>query len=125
MYRFHIMEFKAHIKNMLVLFISTEITLVFSLMAILIGYYTSLCYKDALDDNSSHAMFDRNADQIGLCQLANYFMNRVKSVKAFSWQLTEFNFAILLTVGVFLLFDSPHDCFVCLGKDPDRIYSRF
>ena len=26
---------------------------------------------------------------------------------------------------MFFLLDQPHDCFVCLGKDPDRIYSRF
>ena len=25
----------------------------------------------------------------------------------------------------FYLLDEPHDCFVCLGKDPDRIYSNF
>ena len=23
----------------------------------------------------------------------------------------------------FFIFDRPHDCFVCLGKDPDRIFS--
>ena len=32
---------------------------------------------------------------------------------------------ILLPVVVFLAFDKPHDCYRCLGKDPDRVYSIF
>ena len=32
---------------------------------------------------------------------------------------------MLLPIITFLLFDNPHDCFICLGKDPDRIYSSF
>ena len=31
----------------------------------------------------------------------------------------------LLPFVIFFLLDRPHDCFVCLGKDPDRIYSVF
>ena len=30
----------------------------------------------------------------------------------------------LLPVASFLILNEPHDCFACLGKDPDRIYSR-
>ena len=31
---------------------------------------------------------------------------------------------ILPMIGLFLV-DDPHDCYTCLGKDPDRIYSSF
>ena len=31
----------------------------------------------------------------------------------------------LLPFWAFLLFNNPHDCFKCLGKDPDRNYSKF
>ena len=33
------------------------------------------------------------------------------------------DFVLILPVLLFMLLDDPHDCFVCLGKDPDRIYS--
>ena len=36
-----------------------------------------------------------------------------------------FNCFILLPVVVFFLLDQPHDCFICLGKDPDAIYSTY
>ena len=32
---------------------------------------------------------------------------------------------LVLPVIVFFCFDEPHDCFRCMGKDPDRIYSCF
>ena len=32
---------------------------------------------------------------------------------------------LILPLGVFLALNDPHDCFVCLGRDPDRIYSTF
>jgi len=27
--------------------------------------------------------------------------------------------------AMFLLLKDPHDCFKCLGKDPDRVFSKF
>ena len=29
----------------------------------------------------------------------------------------------LIVVWVFFIFERPHDCFICFGKDPDRKYS--
>lgn len=40
----------------------------------------------------------------------------------FFFLITLIELAPFLT---FYLLDKPHDCFVCLGKDPDRIYSSF
>ena len=36
-----------------------------------------------------------------------------------------FNLVILLPIVVFFMFDQPHDCFVCFGKDPDHTYSSY
>ena len=36
-----------------------------------------------------------------------------------------YNGLTLLPVLTFYVLDAPHDCFACLGKDPDRIYSIF
>ena len=38
------------------------------------------------------------------------------------------NFAdltILLPVWIYIAFDRPHDCYRCLGKTPDKVYSIF
>ena len=47
-----------------------------------------------------------------------------------NYQVASLQFALyyeqlILPVVVFLMFDDPHDCFTCLGKDPERKYSRF
>ena len=39
--------------------------------------------------------------------------------------LWSMDLAILFPSLTFFAFNQPHDCFVCLGKDPERIYSRF
>ena len=36
-----------------------------------------------------------------------------------------FDITRLIPFWVFLIFNKPHDCFACLGKDPSRSYSRF
>ena len=33
------------------------------------------------------------------------------------------NFVQCIPFVAYYMIDEPHDCFVCLGKDPDRIYS--
>ena len=36
-----------------------------------------------------------------------------------------FDLVILLPVLVFIALDQPHDCFMCLGKDPDHEFSIY
>ena len=45
--------------------------------------------------------------------------------KSLTFSTINANFAYVLPVLMFFIFDVPHDWFVILGKDPDRIYSRF
>ena len=35
------------------------------------------------------------------------------------------DFFMLLPVAAFFVLNEPHDCFMCFGKDPDRIYSSY
>ena len=37
----------------------------------------------------------------------------------------SYSFVYLIPVLTFFALNKPHDCFSCLGKDPDRIYSTF
>ena len=34
-----------------------------------------------------------------------------------------YNSVLLLPLVTFMVLDDPHDCFMCLGKDPERVYS--
>ena len=43
----------------------------------------------------------------------------------FSWIIFNLNFWLLIPIWTFFWLHDPHDCYTCLGKDPDRIYSRF
>ena len=35
------------------------------------------------------------------------------------------NFFLMIPILAYFWLNEPHDCYVCLGKDPDRIYSSF
>lgn len=37
----------------------------------------------------------------------------------------SFDVILLSPIALFLFLNEPHDCFVCHGKDPDRIYSSY
>ena len=54
------------------------------------------------------------------CHLVFGFMNQY-SDPAWSWLQTCL--VDLPVFWAFFLLDNPHDCFRCLGKDPDRIFS--
>ena len=57
----------------------------------------------------------------GICvyfDLSSYSFNVIGYGESFQ------DLMILLPVATFLVLNNPHDCFACLGKDPDRIYSR-
>ena len=84
--------------------------------------YSALCQQSLLFSNQeeSDAFYDGN----GFCtyfihQFAKYFGSEDNIGKIF-WLV---DFAIIIPVATFFALDQPHDCFVCLGKDPDRNYS--
>ena len=39
------------------------------------------------------------------------------------FQYSLYTASQLIVVWVFFIFERPHDCFICFGKDPDRKYS--
>ena len=55
-----------------------------------------------------------------ICSRAFKFAN-VYSDPTYDWFV---GFMICITIFLaFFLFDQPHDCFRCLGKDPERTFS--
>ena len=107
---------------MLILFIATEISIIAQLWELGFKFYLSYCENGYLKDDG--AVWAK--DEEGLC---NYFYTdldeKADDPQWVAGGLEWMNLMMLLPVTLFLLLDNPHDCFVCLGKDPDRIYSIF
>lgn len=69
--------------------------------------------REWVNENSyCHWLFDWNtAPVIGQSAIQMYLIETV--------------FVYLVPVWAFYLFTVPHDCYKCLGKDPDRVFSIF
>ena len=125
MYKYHRFEFKKHISSMLVLFITSEISLLLFFWMQVRGFYELFCIRAKVEDD--FAMYDyKSKTDISFCTVA--IMSPIswrKYDKPYGSIQLFVDLVVLLPVVTFLLFDNPHDCFTCLGKDPDRIYSSF
>ena len=122
MYRYHKFEFKYHVKRMLVLYILTMLSCAY----LFVNYIYGITYL-ACSVPSNYPMYDPDSDKPGICDyIVKTFTKDVATKnKAIPTVLLFIYAQYLVPVVVFLLIDTPHDCFVCLGKDPDRIYSTF
>ena len=70
-------------------------------------------------------MYDGSEDN-SLCNLISNLMGSyIDDPRLHTYAYAFMQSLILLPIIVFFAFNDPHDCFVCLGKDPDRKYSRF
>ena len=125
MYKQHRYEFQIHIKRMSLLFFFTVFSNYLFLSTMIYFLYFGMCLTDA-DKDEGAAWIDFE-DPKGVC--AYVFSGLVdmteKSTSSIPLSLIVFDFVILMPIIVFMIFDKPHDCFVCLGKDPDRTYSIF
>ena len=110
---------------MLVLFIATNISLLFFLQMNLYSFWDLICLRAKSKGESE--MYDyEDANDSSFCPtLFSEQVSFFSSAKAYSQVFLFIDLVVLLPVVTFLLFDNPHDCFTCLGKDPDRIYSSF
>ena len=124
MYKFHRIEFKKHFWKMIRLLIFTEIGLLLMCSITLSNIYQLYCLNAYVKDNK--AMYDVTQTDDNICSnIVSYVQYLNKNDKVASTQFVIYYFQLLLPVVIFLMFDNPHDCFTCLGKDPERKYSRF
>ena len=107
MFHKHDLAFKRHAPRLIPLILITmaAISIVSSYTFIDFGFY--FCFN-VLKDDFSKGFCRRQADR--------YFERNVY----FSNSLIFFR---VLPIIAFLLLNWPHDCYRCLGKDPDRIFS--
>ena len=130
MYRYHRFTFNKHATKIGILFIITLITLLLDLYEQVTQFYAFSCMMSTqgLDSDADLAWYDPSfpEDEQGICRwYSNLFYGGFANLKNFSNVQHYTNWTIFVPILAFLLLDQPHDCYTCLGKDPDRIYSIF
>ena len=89
-------------------------------------YYELLCVEAFLFHNDAvWDVFNTEEDDDLCFKVIEFFGSFNKNANTASMPFALYYVQLLLPVVVFLMFDDPHDCFKCLGKDPERKYSRF
>jgi len=112
MFKYHRMAFHSHKWSLSVLFVATEISL--AILVLVLAYWA--VYIQCL------AACDYLKEQVaGICTI--YDLDDYSSFFFFAEILPDY--ALLIPMGAFFILNKPHDCYMCLGKDPERIYSRF
>ena len=71
-------------------------------------------------------MYIPGVDDGSICsKVINTFILDVTTLNGAARYSLYFNLMTILPVIVFFLLNEPHDCFTCLGKNPDHIYSIY
>ena len=112
MYTYHRLAFWEHVRSLVSLFLATEVTLLSILLTQAILVFRAGCMLTA-----GHL----GNDYGGVCEIQDleHYYDKF-GILNFSGNLVT-----LLPTIAFLALNKPHDCYVCLGKDPERVYSRF
>ena len=114
LFKYHRLAYSTHIRSFVGLFITTEATLIGLFLGQAIGLASYFCEvtEEQLDSMFSGICDGRNDDDDW-------------SEHALRVAMLAGNFLFMLPMLTFFWLNEPHDCYVCLGKDPERLYSRF
>ena len=90
-------------------------------------FYSTVCLS-SFDIEDDRAMLDWypfvEQERQGMC-ITVFKIFKGKTFQQFVYVYIRINILLLVPVVAFMIFDDPHDCFMCIGKDPDRPYSKF
>lgn len=116
LYNHHRLAYNSHIKSLAGLFLATELTLLFLLSLEAVKYIDIYCYS--INQEYDIPLTD---------SICSYLVHSDKSDTLAAQEFLSLLFGVMNTLPMLSFFwlDSPHDCYTCLGKDPDRIYSQF
>ena len=114
-------------RRMLIVFVATTSSLVFVILFEISLFYTYLCtYGSVVKSDDYPAMFEAGNPSVSICEVfTEYQISLFGTKNKTGIVLWLLDLAILIPSLTFFAINKPHDCFVCLGKDPERIYSRF
>ena len=115
MYKGHRLEFSDHASRHIANVATTSVCILIFLYQDFIWLLNYACKigktKEQFDNSYCHEIqFYTLNPSIGTQTLLGIFL---------------FDITRLIPFWAFLIFNKPHDCFACLGKDPSRSYSRF
>ena len=128
MYRRHRLEFYNHRKRLIALLLTTSASLFLLFAFAIMGFYLTFCEAEINelhtnpDDDTKLAFTGKGICNWYTAGFENVLMSP-ESKKKISLMFFGTITVELVPFLAFFLLDQPHDCFVCLGKDPDRIYS--
>ena len=127
MRKFHRFEYEKHSSRMLVIFVITTLSLCSVILFETGVFYSYVCaYGFFINGEDQLAIFDPFVDKPGMCLFFDeYYIKMFGTTQNIGFVLWIVDFTILIPPVTFFFLDNPHDCFVCFGKDPDRIYSIF
>ena len=108
----HKMAFKLHFWPNLVLFLITEVTFLNYLISQILIILRFIC------NHSENQLDELYAGYCPRTDLSSF-------TEHFTFVNINNNMNYLLPIIAFLLCNKPHDCYTCLGKDPDRNYSIY
>ena len=146
-YKSHRLAFGTHIKSLVGLFSATVLSLTSFLILQLINSRYIVCSygsepmngipEEIVDPKSvqqdSTSSFDivkryqsQSSNQSTYCGSTDYSPKPDSDIyTSYGWFEFYILSMVLLPVFIFMILNDPHDCYKCLGKDPDRVYSRF
>ena len=116
MFKRHKYEYKRHAVRL----ISLQCIILFSLTYAVIGFYSVTLVSACLSSETNYLEAGERND---FCVMVFTITN--VSPRQASLTYLCFIIAELLPFVFFFSLNDPHDCFSCLGKDPDRRYSVF
>ena len=118
MYVEHRLEFRKHICNLTCLHLMTLVALVNMIYASVLWQGIWMC---KIEQDKFQGV---DLDEDSIC--VKYLNVKYREADVYSMLSWVQNIILeLFPIWSFLLFYKPHDCFRCLGKDPDRIFSSF
>ena len=129
MYKYRRFEFQNHFKRMLLIYFATIASQIFIILCSAMALYYEMCENGSFlhsRDFPDHHPFYNEDDPVGICASVIPIVKELnESYGTFSWIYIVTDITMLIPVLTFICLDKPHDCFACLGKDPDRNYSIF
>ena len=114
MYRFHKLTFWSHICTNFMLHLASVTSLGCQFLLQIYAVLACFCQYEVLVEPENFS--------IGICAI---FGPSHWNFRIIGWGELVPDILILLPILTFFLLYKPHDCYKCLGKDPDRIYSSF
>ena len=129
MYKCHRFEFYKHYKKKVGLLIATLLAMSFMILLIIIAFNLTFCIsqEEELNQGAFYVVEGRSSEG-GYCSFwANGFDEMIRdpeNKRSITLIYLFYNVLELTPFIAFYALENPHDCFVCLGKDPDRLYSK-